>query len=761
MSIINIFNTDENKKNSVLFLFIYLLIIIVYGAIPFYSMPTLGQIVWASGFAESFATNEYMIYANNFGIPNKAPIAFGLPGVYLQSLLIQYTELHASDAYSFMSIFILGFALFGSINFSLLLGASYRNSLFFSMIYLTLPIVWWHTSYSFLSFGFALLPLYIFSAFKLLSVNIKSPKMTTIFLFISVSIIAIFMDGYTFMMFATATMIIYLNTFIREKKIRIFLLFRTLPFILISFGLAYISYTSYIGVSTFESWPIDYFRGFGVDITMLFIPSKGIIWLFDFLGLSVARSGINYFGDTSAWATTFAGFFIVIGLLSYLLSGYHKHKASLLLIALFGLYMSLGPSLKINSLRSIDQIQAKNFTHSMKKEEAICSTGSALLSEHIPGFKNMRATYRWSGLLFVGLFGLIIIGLNKLIEIKKKRIAYIATIIIIIFNLPNLIERTQQTYNNRNAMHQMDIDIITPLKKDIKKNSVVAFVPHYNDHFANYLAAKSHIKTFNVGGDKNLEMAKKNWPKTMLAFKQLEPSDNFIDNIKNILLFKDADYVVIPYFHMLWGAYGWPRKESEILKYKRKYLNYKDYFKNNTDYKVVENNLYLSISLEKNIDFKKLQNEQKLSMECQTPSCIFKVITQGSTVRHIVGKITSSGIVTNKKEGTLLFGPYRSLEKGNYSLHLYGEDYAKNGSNYIVLITSNLGQNILSKFHMSSTNASEIKEVLNNIKIESDVTGVEIKVIVNKQTDIKISKYILRQKEKMQNETNNPNPLLQ
>src|SRR5580693_2145737 len=101
-----------------------LTVIVVYAAIPFFSIPTPGEIVWTSGFAKSFLNEGWpSIKGVNFGIPAAAPIPFGLAGAFFQSSLMFFFRLNAIDAYAFGAVIWLAIALLGCISLARFLGA--------------------------------------------------------------------------------------------------------------------------------------------------------------------------------------------------------------------------------------------------------------------------------------------------------------------------------------------------------------------------------------------------------------------------------------------------------------------------------------------------------------------------------------------------------------------------------------------------------------------------------------------------------------
>lgn len=597
-----------------------MIVLVVYGAIPFLSIPTLGQVVWTSGFAESFVNAGWpSIKAVNFGLPNKAAIAFGLAGAFLQSAFIAMFGMHAADAYAMGAIVWLALSLWGAVRLCQLLGSSFVLGCFLSLIYLTLPIVWWHAGYSTLSFGFALLPLYLYMAFRVVY-HLPEMRMycrgwwTTVFAFTSVSLLSVFMDGYTFVMFCAACGLVWAVAFIRRDVSRKPLIFQSLPVILVSALISYLLYTLYVGTSEFQPSPMSHFRGWGVDLVMLLIPSQGVVWLWDALGISVPRSSNEFFGDASVWMTTFALPLIVVGTIGYYLIRRHRYALTLLLVALMGFYFSLGPSLKVNSVRPVDE-NGKVLVQGplMPPEVALVPTGNAVIYEHVPGFKNMRATYRWSGLMFTALFGLAVLFVVSISSTKAG--AVVGSVIVaflVVSNLPDIPQRLETGMSYRSAMHQIDVDF-APLAEYLGKGSRVLFAPAGNDFIVNYLAATGNYRAFNIGGDKNLEMARKSWPQPIKQMPLYRPGPCLVEDLQVILLDGAVDYVVIPYFDMLWGAHAWPPSMSEIADRREQFSQAVATFERNPLYVVKKDNLYAVISLSPDANRQSLQSARQIA----------------------------------------------------------------------------------------------------------------------------------------------------
>ncbi|WP_413725036.1 hypothetical protein [Sodalis sp. RH16] len=548
-------------KDIIILIAAIIFILALHGAVPFLMMPTLGQAVWTMGFSQSFANGPwYSIYAHDFGIPQPAAIAFGLSAAWPASLLIRL-GLHPADAYSGIFAFYFLLAFFSAYHICIRLGMRRYCSILGGVAWVGMPIIWAHNGYSMIELGIALLPFYFLCPLKMFGWHSGSIAVNwkTIFLYFVTAVISVFMDGYSFIMFATGTSILFVYTYISCPDRRKLLLKIALPVHISSFTLAYLLFASYIGKSSFEAYDLSNFRGWGLDLSFVAIPTRGSLWLFDFFGLSIYRGDELFFGDGSVWKTTFCLPLVLAGMIAWWLSKKNvKLATGALAVAVFAFYMALGPSLKINSTKptALSVSQPGQLSAGMPAELAIMPTGSALISKYVPGFNVMRASYRWSAL---GIFALWLLVMVQLATTpKKNRLIWIGVLSgIIVFNLPHIMKNWRLAIDSRVMFQQIDNELVKKLQSTIKKNEVVAFLPYSNDFIANYLAPTAGFKTYNIGGDKNLAEAQKKWPVTLIG-QNLDLSQNNTNQILNLLTAGDADVVVIPYFDMLHAAHSWP-----------------------------------------------------------------------------------------------------------------------------------------------------------------------------------------------------------
>ncbi len=538
-----------------------LVVLFVNGAVPFLMLPTLGISVWSMGFSQSFANGPLLdFYAHDFGIPKPAAMAFGLAGAWPASLLIRL-GLSPADAYTGVAALWLGLAMCSAYQIVRRFGATRSIALLGAVAWMIMPIIWAHAGYAMLSLGIALLSFYFLAAFRVFLIESESMRVppAAIATYFSAAIVSVFMDGYSFMMFASGSSIVLLYSYVTRPEIRSALVKIAIPAHVASFGLAYGLFSAYIGKSNFEAHSIDHFRGWGLDLSFIVVPTKKVLWLPDLLGLSLKRTDERYFGDASVWATTFSLPVLLLGLLAWWRARQHlKLATGVVFIALFGFYMALGPSLKINSTKpeSLQRSHPRQESALMPPEYAVAPTGNAWISENLPGFNVMRASYRWAALGIFGLWLLVMIWVART-DGENRRMWIVGLAALILLSLPDFQGKWKGGREARDMFGQIELDLVAELRQHMQPGETVAFVPWGNDFLANYLAPRIGFRTFNIGGDKNLFTAQSNWPSGMLQAGWDLDTDKALATVL-MLIDRSADVLILPYFHMLWSPHRWP-----------------------------------------------------------------------------------------------------------------------------------------------------------------------------------------------------------
>jgi hypothetical protein len=533
----------------------------VYGAIPFLMMPTVGQALWTTSFAQSISDQSLLaVTANNFGWPLPAPISFGLAAAYPEAILI-HAGIAPADAYTLTFATWLCIAFAGCYGVARRFGVASRESALLATTWLTLPLVWGHAGYSMASLGIALLPAYLYPVIGLLDIGRGTPLglLKGLALYFVAAIAAAFMDGYTFVMFASGAMALtgYHWLSCPAQRSRIFRII--LPIEFLGLAIAYKLYVVYVGQSGFWSPPMEAFRGWGLDVSFLLIPSKEISWIADSLGLSQERSIHTWYGDPSVWNTTFLLPLLLLAIPAWVKPWRNNKLAyAALFIAFFGVYLSLGPSFKAWSVKSSPSEVTAGDTHFMPATSARFRTGSAKLFAYAPGLKNMRATYRW---LAFGAFGcwLAIVLLHAApASPARRRWLTGATFVVLLLNLPPPGSHLENSRSYRSMFFRIDHDVLTEFGSQIKHGELVAFLPFSNDFLPAYIAARLGARTYNVGGDKNLAMAMAQWPKAMQEVQPATLPADSPQRMLKLLLDGDADVIVIPNFHEPFASHFWP-----------------------------------------------------------------------------------------------------------------------------------------------------------------------------------------------------------
>ena len=541
-----LFLSKPTRVASVVFLGVFAAFI--HGAIPFFSLPTLGQAIWALGFADSMANSfPPSLYADNFGIPTPAPPAFGFSAIYPMAVMISM-GFHPPVAYSIIFALYLSGAGVGAYWFFRKLSKSHGLALALAALWVASPMIVVHQGYSMVALGMVLLPTYLLTYIIYAETNYSKRKLFAAALLFLATLVSSFMDGYTFIMFAAATGLWAVQRFVKLRHFRSLLV--DLGFLGVAFGTSYGLYALYIGKLTFSSSATSFFRGWGADVFYMIFPSRGMHFIPDSLNISIARSSDAHFGDGSVWTSTYLlPVFILVAFVALSVNLKKSIQAALplVLISIFALWMSLGPSLKVDSQKP------EGVTSQLMDEQyALIPTGNQILSENLPGFSSMRASYRWVSLGSLGLLGAVAMAYPLLSTRKRKALLALSIAALAVY-APNPVVSFDNDRGFFNQAQQIESELVSTLQLDLGGKEGVLFVPAGNDFFANYLSSRADFRTYNIGGDKNLEMAIEGW-----GFDFRAISSNPADYEQKTLSYFGIRYLVVPHFDMLWSTHSWP-----------------------------------------------------------------------------------------------------------------------------------------------------------------------------------------------------------
>lgn len=710
---------------------------VIHNAVPGFTLPTLGQALWVTGFATSYANQDFPgIFAHDIGLPGRAAISFGLSGAWPTAVLIKL-GLPPETAYSTMVACWLGIALLGCYRMCVLLGNSRWSSLAATLAWSTMPVIWSHSGYSMLGLGIALLPTYMMSAINLIYAEGQSQRVRGILLHVLISIVAVFMDGYTFVMFGlAAAAVTIISTLNRIRASRVSSAIYAPLVHALSLGLAYFLYRAFVGDSALAPAPIDFFRAWGMDLSYAAIPTSGMLWLPDLLGFNEARTLSSQFGDASVWESTFCLPLIIACLLAlaFKRGNYPPLLITLVAVAAFGFYMALGPSLKLHSANFHNEASTM-----MPADRALISTGNRVLSENLPGFKEMRASYRWISLCMCCCWMIIVVLIPKWSACKKWYPALIVWGLIVAFNLPHPKSHFQRGRAYLASFQDMKQRLQAPLSKDINQGDLVAFLPYRNDFLATYLAPTLHFKTYNIGGDKNLAAARRTWPN---AIKELDMGQADVMTAKAalMLLFTGrANSVVVPYFDGLFDAHSWPpthlhlQATSELVG-------------------ELEQSGFVSIEKRELYAIARLNNTSRREILHNTAGASLAnyfnrsfCLESGPFDEHIahqIGEINNGILLNQGQAGFLLFGPYRAMPAGNYAFTLYGRT-GETPSAWMD-IGSNAGSKRYAYTALTPHNSGVIAQ--GQIELLQPVSDIELRVSVTQADVVALTGYRLEQK---------------
>ncbi len=552
-------------------------VMVMHGLVPGYFFPTLGAALTIMGQAQSLALGSLWSYPAHSGYPLGAPVVLDLPLIYLQAILMRLTTLSALDAFLFAHCFFLILAFFGARELFKQFGIQPYLASLGAALYLTSIFVLGHQGLSPLMLGFALLPLtvlldkFVRDAFTS-SAYSKQRMLMLATVSVAWRVVLLFLDGYTFVISAAFAFALFFSAALqwRRRRDSLFRIITYAAVLGLSFAVSYALYKAYIpSGATYTTMNADFFRAQGVDLATLVLPFNKASQLSSLLGWRWQYQGRQFYGDGSNAFCNYTG----IALILAIPGGIHvwRHNRSLLPVvfaAVFCLVLSIGPSLKVFTLREIsgpkEQIKASDYF--MSPDKPVLNLHTDSFYTKTPGVKLMRAVYRWLIGFKVVLLPLALLAVSVL---YRRRYVTIATFLLLLLVLDTLppIERRFTLYRGVDkAVRRFYADVIPELRNIIPKKSLIIFVSQENDYLSNPIAAALDARSYNVGGDKNWELAWHRWPEEAKAIMQKK---DVISLGKRMNARDELDYLIFPHFNLRWNSYWWPPNPQRVDELKK------------------------------------------------------------------------------------------------------------------------------------------------------------------------------------------------
>lgn len=395
---------------------------------------------------------------------------------------------------------------------------------------------------------------------------------------LAVRTVGLMMDPYSFFIATTGVLALWLVYALRNFRLR-----QILPVViaaaavLSSFVFAYLVYSRSVDTSGFSTEPLDYFRGAGVDLYALVVPSN-LVWWAELTGFHHNIGPLQAYNDGHNLNDVYLGVLLLGLAVMGLIVGGRRNAGSLVgagvrvvagLAGAAAFLLALGPSIRIEDFRIISP--SAKVTYSMPASAATIASPWSWVYQHIPGISDMRAVWRWELGARLGAVVLAILALGWWVgRTKSWRTRWIPAVLAVLIvvesvgNIPFTLQNQQNYLGDARAVETLVTDPLTSLVKPGERAILYGpadVSPGSNDYMANFLCAATALRCYNVGGDKALGIAVARMPKTarevILSHGKL--GDQGVEQRMRALFAADQlDVVVLINFDLSAQAGNWP-----------------------------------------------------------------------------------------------------------------------------------------------------------------------------------------------------------
>ena len=554
---------------------LFVLVVVIHGLVPGTFFPVLGASLAVVALGESLALGSLWSCPQHFGYPLGAPVATGAPVVYVEAVLIKIFGLSGVNAFIVANWIFLAAAFLGARALLRSFGIGEWLASLSSAIYLTSIFILGHQGITVLMLAFALLPCSILLDLSIHNAlaSAQCQSATKVGLLVACSfawrIGLLLLDGYTFVISAVFPFCLLVFAIATRPRMGWKRWLGYASLIVAAYGVAYAVYGWYIpGGSGYAAMPADFFRAQGADLATLVVSLNNSSQLWSWIGISPQYTAYQFYGDGSNAFYNYLGLSLLIGIAGAVFLWRREPVVRPLVAAgAICLLLAIGPSIKVMDIRPPVPATGKiTFSdYLMPPQQATLNLGTDRLYTQPPGIRVMRAVYRWLSGFKAVIFLLSTTALAFLLRSRRFVLAGVCLCLLVVDSVPPIKPSFARYAAFEKAKQRFYGELIPEMRSVIGPRSTVLFVSSENDYLANPIATALDVRTYNVGGDKNVDMAKLHWPPEVQAIRA---GKDVIKNARRLHERGDLDFLVFPHFNLRWDSYRWPPNPKQVAELK-------------------------------------------------------------------------------------------------------------------------------------------------------------------------------------------------
>ncbi|WP_353648252.1 hypothetical protein ABLG96_15555 [Nakamurella sp. A5-74] len=494
---------------------------------------------------------QFSSYCQQIGAPVGSPLLTGLVQTYLGSLLHTIPFIDPWAAYQIVGVLTVAGSYAGGVAVLRRFGAPIWLASLGVFIFLTSPTVLLLNGYNYTFHGFIMLPAATWAALASFENFRRGRNLRGALPAFLTPWLLVFTDGYSFV----TAMVLIVGVGIgwlfgdAPKRAKVW---GTASWVA-GVGTAALAYLSYIPAgSTHPHTGLGSFRFYGADFITFLIPPPVNYWAAEMPWKNTLQ---QLWGTSDNQFSQYPGYVALALFVVLIASGALRRLApgrgELIALAAVGVFcaiLSLGPSFKLANRQS-GVLGQDNLPAELTR----FTLPTSFLYENVPGFQDMRATYR----SFVGtrwvLIVLAVVALVMLLRTRAKVLVPFLAILLLLDSMPNF---AKQIALRASANVQLDAARTGSggnLAKLINPGDKALILPASNDFLAAAFVPFTGGTSYNNGQDKNLEYSRDNWPQSVRDAVSSYGSPEFVDKACT-LLHSDASVIVLSYMGLLNAA---------------------------------------------------------------------------------------------------------------------------------------------------------------------------------------------------------------